>query len=194
MSLSSFLTGIADAIRAKEGSTETIPASDFAERIAALSGGGVGTKLASTSVVGVVSDSGTKVTFTLPDDIKGHLERVVYAYITCANSESNTITQITTSMVWYLMFAAITGLRKTAGGEETAVFDPVTIRNASGQMVYDAWCFASTSGSNPMLVTGDGDTVSITINGALSTYASGGQHTVTWPTSSKVYLWLNWAE
>lgn len=73
MSLSSFLTGIADAIRAKDGSTETIPASDFAERIAALSGGGdvvtdatAGIVITTTATTYNSSSDYTLVTILLP--------------------------------------------------------------------------------------------------------------------------------
>lgn len=194
MALSSFLTEIADAIREKEGSTDEIPASEFAERIAALSGGGVGSALTSQSVVGVVSNSGQKVTFTFPDEVKGKLERVVYAYITCSSTQASTIKQITTSMLWYLIFAAATGLRKSGATDEVAVFDPVVINNASATTVYDAWCFGSTASSGYVLsVTGDEDSASITVSGSVSTYTSGGTHAVTWPTSANVYLWLTWS-
>lgn len=42
MALSDFLAGIADAIRSKDGTTDPIPAADFAARIGAISGGGGG--------------------------------------------------------------------------------------------------------------------------------------------------------
>ena len=40
MTLTEFLTGIADAIRAKKGTTAPIPAANFAEEIASIQGGG----------------------------------------------------------------------------------------------------------------------------------------------------------
>ena len=46
MTLNEFLTGIANAIRAKKGTTGTIKATDFASEIASISGGGASQQLA----------------------------------------------------------------------------------------------------------------------------------------------------
>lgn len=61
MVLTDFLTGIANAIRSKDGTTEPIPANNFAQRIMDISVSSGGTELPDSIVIG---------TFTLAEDNK----------------------------------------------------------------------------------------------------------------------------
>lgn len=93
--LTSFLTGIADAIRGKTGETGTISASQFAEKIAAIetgTSGGVDPKNVSARIT---STSGNRrITYYAPD------HDGILTVVLAANSPMDTKVNLTASQMY----------------------------------------------------------------------------------------------
>lgn len=104
MSLQTLFTEIADAIRAKDGTTGTIPANTFPARIQAIPSGGGGTDVQGaltelTWTAGAISNNGNLLTFAMSDTSKpvlviytltdGGFGLGIYAYDSSFGWESN---------------------------------------------------------------------------------------------------------
>jgi hypothetical protein len=84
--LTSLFTAIADAIRAKKGTTGTIVADNFPEEIASIQSGGF------TIETGIISGSNVgSTTLTVPI-ISGKKDKIAYVFLQAIDSDTGTIT------------------------------------------------------------------------------------------------------
>lgn len=114
--LGNFLTDVADAIRTAEGSSEEITASDFDERIEALSGGGGADLseyfLSSASYFGGSNDNlFQRIVRKVPDGLFIPGQTLAYAFKGCVGLESAPTISTTyiTNMIY--MFRSCTNLK-----------------------------------------------------------------------------------